>query len=268
MKIIREICVAGNCIDVSVRVPSGHHNSKRSPKRYITAEKVQQNNDRMAVKKLTRLMNANFSSEGYHFTLTYENEPDLKEAKKELDRFIKRMGYQMKKEGKEFKWIVATESKGHRIHHHFISNASKELAEAKWKAGLVFAQPLNNNPNRNKLANYIIKESQNTFREEETPFRTRYSHSRNLKVPEVKVEQVNESYLWDDPQPFKGYYIDKDTVRRYEHPITGLDYLEYMMISETAKPARKSYNRGKVKRREENYSKYINYEEEQQVLPF
>lgn len=268
MKVIREVCTAGKIIDISLRVPSGRHTGKRAEKKMITRETVQKNNDRMAGKTLARLINANVDQGWSHTTLTYSKEPQLEEAKKELQKFLNRIKYAMKKLGEEFKWIVATEFKGHRVHHHLITNAPKELIDSKWKAGFNFHQPMDNNPDKTKLAEYIIKESKNAFREESTPFGARYSHSRNLIIPEVRIEEVEERLLWEDPVAWKGYHIDKDSVRRYEHPITGLEHLEYRMIADTEEPRIKKYYRGKRKKREENYSRYINYEEEQVELPF
>lgn len=77
------------------------------------------------------------------------------------------------------------------------------------------------------------------------------------------VEEVEERMLFADPVAFKGYYIDQDSVRRYEHPITGLQHLEYVMISKEDKPRIRKYYKGKRRTRDIDYSKYINYEEEQ-----
>ena len=95
--------------------------------------------------------------------------------------------------------------------------------------------------------------------------RLRYSHSRGLIIPRPNIEEVGEEQLFKDPKPRKGYYIDWDTVRRFEHPITGLEHLEYMMIAIDEEPRIKKYYKGKPKNREENRG-YINYEEEQQSL--
>ena len=263
MRVIRETCVAGKVIDISVRVSSGRHKGKRESRQFVSPESVQKNNDRLAAKTLARIINANQGPDWSHTTLTYREEPDPEEAKKELSKFMARMRYAMKKEGKEFKWIVATEYKGHRLHHHILTNAPKEMMEKKWKAGWVLSNQFDNNPDKSKLAEYIIKESKNAFRDEESPFGTRYSHSRNLIIPEVKIEEVSERLLWDDPKAWKGYFIDKDSVRRYEHPITGLEHLEYRMIADTEEPRIKKYYKGRKKLREEDFSRYINYSEEQ-----
>ena len=58
MKVVRETCIAGKVIDVTVRVPSGNHKGKRAKRMCVTRETVQKNNDRLTVKNLTRLLNA------------------------------------------------------------------------------------------------------------------------------------------------------------------------------------------------------------------
>ena len=266
MRVIRETCVSGAVIDVTVRVPSGNHKRPRGQKKDITKEKVQKNNDRMTAKKLTRIINANFDKNCWHDTLTYAAEPTVEEAKKTLKNFIARARRQMKKLGIKFNWIVATEYLNERIHHHFITNAPLEVIKQCWNEGHVLPRPLDDGPNYNKLAEYIIKETTKSFRAEDSEFGSRYSHSRNLLIPVPQVEEVSEKQLFEDPKPRKGYYIDQDSVRRFEHPITGLEHLEYTMISLDEEPRIKKYYKGKKKAREEKYDKYINYTEEQQSL--
>lgn len=266
MRVIRETCVAGRVIDVTVRVPSGNHRKPRSQKKNITKEAVQKNNDRMTVKKLTRILNANFDKKCWHDTLTYACEPTAEEAARKLRNFIARVRRACKKMGIEFKWVCATEYLNARIHHHFITNAPLDLIKKCWNEGHVLPRPLDDGPNYSKLAEYLIKETSKSFRMDDCPFGSRYSHSRNLYIPVPQVEEVSEKQLFDDPVARKGYYIDRDSVRRFEHPITGLDHLEYTMISLEEEPRIKKYYKGKKKTREESYANYINYEEEQQSL--
>lgn len=80
------------------------------------------------------------------------------------------------------------------------------------------------------------------------------------------MEEVSPRMLTEDPVAWKGYYIDRDSVRRYEHPVTGLEYVEYMMIAETEKPRIKKYYKGHRKTREEDYRKYITAEKQMDML--
>lgn len=266
MKVVRETCIAGRVIDVTIKASSGNH-ARRSEKKKVTSEAVQKVNDRYAQKRLERIINANFSEKDFHDTLTYEGEaPDPEEAQKNLRRFLERVKYAMKKKGQEFKWVIVTEWKNKRIHHHMVTNAPEELIRKQWKSGHIFTSRLYESEDYSQLAAYLIKETEKTFRDGDSAVKERYSRSRNLTVPEVRVEEVDARQLFEDPKPWKGYQIIEESVRRYEHPVTGLEYLEYKMISVTDKPRLKRRYKGKIKKREENYWNYINYIEEQMSL--
>ena len=88
MKVVRETCIAGKTIDRTIKVTSGNHRNRRAPKSNITSEQVRKNNDRMAVKHLMRLLNANFTGGDLHVVLTYEIEADQQQAKKDRNAFI------------------------------------------------------------------------------------------------------------------------------------------------------------------------------------
>lgn len=265
MKVIREICIAGRVIDVTVKVPAGRK-GRRNERRNITKETIQKNNDRNARKHLARLINANFDENSFHDTLTYRNPPDQEAAQKILKNFLRRVKAEMKKKKQEFKWIVVTEYDKKRIHHHIVTNADEELVRKHWKMGHVFTSRFYDGPDYSKLAEYLIKETEKTFREEGSVNKERYSRSRNLIIPEVRQEEVSERTLFADPVPWKGYQIEEDSVRRFEHPITGLEHLEYRMIAVTEKPRLNKYYKGQRKKREESYWKYISTIEEQLTM--
>ena len=256
MKVVKEICKAGKVIDVVVRVSSGNHRNPRAKRMCVTKETVQKNNDRIAAKKVARLLNKYCDSSWFHDTLTYAKETSPEEGLAIFDRFLARLRRKMKKAGLELMWVSAPEFTK-RLHHHFITNAPVDMVRAAWTEGLVLPRPMDEGPDYHLLAEYIIKETTKTFREDNCPFKSRYSHSRNMKHPEVVVVDVEERELWDDPAPEEGCYIIGDSVRRFEHPVTGLEHLEYIMIAEEeihfeGRPAPCI-----------NYSRFINYEEEQ-----
>lgn len=270
MKVLREICVAGAVIDVTVKSSMAIHKKKRGARKNVTPEKVQKNNEKIAEKKLGRIINANFGKGSWHIILTYAEEvyseicPGV--AQKELKKFIARMRRACKRNGIEFRWIAVTEYENKRIHHHFVTNAPLDLVEQQWKNGHALGRPFDKRKNHTNLAAYLIKETRKTFRNDDSPVKSRYSHSRNLYIPEVRVERVSEKQLFDEPKAFKGYYIDQDSIRRYEHPITGIPHLEYQMIALTEEPRIKKWRKGKIKTREEDLRKYVNYIEEQLSL--
>lgn len=263
MKVIQETCIAGRTIDRSVKVAAGNHKGKRAPKLKVTSEKVQKNNDRNAVKELMRLLNANFAGGDFHIVLTYKIAPDQMQAKKDREVFLKSLRRKMRKQGIDLKYIAVTEYEHARIHHHIVlNNFDEAVIEKLWEKGHVKFSILDNSGNYVKLANYLVKETTKTFRQKDSAHKRRYSPSRNLIKPTVTRRLVDESKLWDDPQPIEGYYIDQDSCRRFEHPITGLDHLEYIMVA-LNEPRKIKRWPGRTVGRE--YFK-INYEEEQESL--
>lgn len=265
MKVVRDICVAGKVIDVEIKVPSGNHKGKRAAKTCITSEKVEKNNERLAEKQLTRLINANFSHKDSHIVLTYKIAPTQKQAAASLKKFLRKLRDEFKKMGMELKYIVVTEFVNKRIHHHLIINTQDTALLTKlWKEGYVNMKALDESGDYAKLASYFIKESRHTFRYEGSQHKRRYSHSRNLIKPKVKRQEVSEKLLWEDPKPIDGYYIPKDSVRRYEHPVTGLEYLEYRMVA-LGRPRRyKVWPKGKTVSSRESFT--VDYREEQEAF--
>lgn len=262
MKVVRETCIAGKTIDRTIKVCSGNHKGKRAAKQNITSEQVQKNNDKYAVKNLMRLLNANFGYGDLHIVLTYKDVPDQKQAKRDRQAFLKAVRREMQKHEIELKYIAVTEYKHSRIHHHIIINRFDiTLFEKVWKKGWVKFTTLDDSGNYIKLAEYLIKETAKTIREESSLFKRRYAASRNLIRPKVTRKYVEVTELFDDPKAIEGYYIDRDYCRRYEHPVTGLEHLEYIMIAIDAPRRFKKWPGEKIISDREYYK--VNYIEKQ-----
>ncbi len=257
-RVIRETCIAGAVIDRCIKAsfPCG---GKRKKKEKATSDAVKKNNDMLALKNLTRLINLNFYPGDLHTTLTYAEELSPEEANSELEKWIKRMRREYKKLDKEFYYIAVTEFKNKRIHHHVVMNyIDFQVINRQWKMGRIRCTPLDKTRNYRVLAEYLIKETQKTFREPENATKRRWKPSRNLKRPVVKREWVSISQLFqnlDDIKPLKGYEIDRDTLRKYTNPVTKLDHLEYQMVSNEAVPRLSVWRKGKKVNRNETYRK-------------
>ena len=262
MKVYRYTCVAGKVIDRMVKVASGNHTGKRGARLNTTPERVQQNNDRLAVKDLARKLNANFKHKDLHIVLTYAVVPNRQQAKKDRAAFIKALRKEMRSQGKELKYIAVTEYEHTRIHHHIvINNFNINTINELWTKGFVKFSVLDETGNYTELAEYLIKETTKTFRKEDSLYKRRYSCSANLIKPVVKKEEVDPSELWDDPEPIEGYYIPEEYVRRFEHPVTGLEHLEYLMVAADKPRKYKAWPRGKTVSGKEYYKS--SYTEEQ-----
>ena len=158
----------------------------------LTSEEQEKRNLKLARKKMTRLVNANFGGEDYFVLLTFSKEVTREEAKKDLGNFWKRLGRWKKKRGEELKYIWVLEEQG-KIHFHIIMNEIKnmnmkqawEVLQEKWGNGLVLIKKMKKNQPDMKLANYLTKEKVKKGER-------RWKASRNLKQPKVKIEQLGE----------------------------------------------------------------------------
>ena len=148
---------------------------------------------------------------------------------------------------KDLKYIIVTEYLNHRSHHHIILNTQDvELITKTWGKGRVRIVALDETGQYKKLGEYLIKETTKTIRDPESVHKRRYTASRNLIRPIIKREIVSATELSEDPKPIPGYYIPQDMIRRYEHPITGVEHLEYYMVADGKPRKYKVWPRGQA----------------------
>ena len=215
----------------------GAPGKKREKRNAPTPQEVMEQNDRNRRKRLERIVNTNFGPGDIHLTLTYakEQRPDPAEAKKCLDRFIGILGRRYKKHVEEFKWIKVTEYRNKAIHHHLLINCpdswdpSKDISSI-WTRGRPKQTRLDDSGDYTQLADYLIKETEKTFREEDNPSRLAYSTSRNLKKPKVLKKDLPSGRWKRIPTPRKGYYIIPDSIIEGVNPVTGYEYQYYTMV--------------------------------------
>ena len=208
---------------------------KRQPKRKRTPEEIRNQNYINACKRLRRIINNNFEAGDLHCTLTYkqENRLSAEDSKKELTNFLRRMKSAYRKRGHELKWIAVTEYQNKAIHHHMIINMIPDtvpLLQEQWRPGRVHFTPLDDSGDYRALADYLIKETEKTFRDPEAACKERYSRSRNLIIPEPKKKVISSASFRKAPKPIKGYYIDTESVCTGFNPVTGYPYQTYTMI--------------------------------------
>ncbi len=213
----------------------GAPGEKRSKKRNVTPEQIKEKNYEQAKRNLKRLINANFGPGDFHCTLTYkkENRPSQEDARKELSRFLLRMKRNYQKVGAELKYILVTEYENKSIHHHMIINRipeTTELINKHWKLGRAHFTVLDNVGDYKLLAEYLIKETDKTFRQEDSATKKRYTRSRNLIIPEAEKKIITSSTFRKKPKAMKGYYIDPESFYEGINPVTGYAYQSYTMI--------------------------------------
>ena len=159
----------------------------------LTTEEQQKRNLEIARKKLTRTINANFGAADYFLTLTYDGATEAAAAKKKIANFFRRLKRWRLKNGQgDLKYISVLETKG-RCHHHVILNGLMGLSLKEaweilfnlWGEGYIFLKRLKKSQEDTRLANYITKENIKKNAK-------RWSQSRNLQKPKVKIEEVAE----------------------------------------------------------------------------
>lgn len=237
-----------NYIDKGQR--SGAPRAEKPPKK--TRKQMQDANMRQAARKLARKLNANYKPGDWHITLTYRKEarPTPEEARKILSDFIAELRKRYRQAGYILKWIAVTEYKKKHPHHHIVINeinAGKQQTTHRFVRELWSGRgnpkfvPLYDNGEYSRLAEYLIKETDETFRESKERGKQRYGCSRNLINPKPETDPRETKTLQEagangirtpwrqEPKPRPGYYIDPDSL------FNGLDkmgypYQRYIMI--------------------------------------
>lgn len=249
MPYIKKTTVAGKTIEVEKHFTTRYHKKgvTRGKNKKPTTECMAEINERNAEKKLRQQINTNFGHGDLHITLTYEKgvRPTPEEAKKVIEKYIRKLRALYKKNGEELKYIAVTEYKRKAIHHHIVINMPRSLRlddiEELWEEGYIKPAVLDNTGQYQKLANYLIKETSKSFREEGNPCKKRWNASKNLKKPEAKVEVVKANEWRKRPEPTKGYILETDSIREGYHDFTGWPYQCYSMIKiEERKKRRKN----------------------------
>jgi len=251
----REITVAGKTIIIQEKATSRIKGSlKRKARMNATSEAMRKINDRNAERDLTVKLNHNFCMGDYHLVLTYSGDaPTPSEAKKHKDNFFRNIRNYAKKNEIELKHISVTEYEHKRIHHHIVmSKIDIEVVQKFWKYGYVKPTLLDETGNYAKLAAYLLKETSKTFREAANPGKRRYTCSRNIVTPETRRQEMNGTPS-ADIKPLKGYYVDQDSIRTYEHAILEADCREYILVSLDEEPRLKRWSRGKKVKLEGQY---------------
>lgn len=247
---IRESIQSGNLIFVKVFSGGGGRNKKRRSKNRPTTEAVEKINRRNAEKDLSIKVNYNFKPGDTYLTLTYKgDEPSKEEARRNLNNFKRRLKYHCDKQGIKLKWVAVTEYENKRIHHHMILNV-RDIGALNdlWSHGLINTKPLDDSGDYRILAEYLIKETDKTFRNPDSVNKVRFSCSRTIENPDVIQEEIGTIDLTKEPRPVKGFVLDPDSFYYGENPFSGRAYQEYVLIADTAGRRMPRKSRGRKKK--------------------
>ena len=224
----------------------GAKGEKRAPKQKKTPEDIERQNQYQRKKTVRHLIKANFKEGDYYTTLTYrkgERREQIQEVSQDVSKFLGHMRYEYKKIGVPCKYIYRIEigSKG-GVHVHIIMNRIPDLdrtIKKHWPHGRSYWENLDGGTYES-LADYIVKlptdeqkRQLKTFNENVKKL-IRYSCSRNLErpVPETKKysRRTMRQVFNHDLVPEKGFYIDKNSIKRGINAFTGMGYLYYQEI--------------------------------------
>lgn len=155
-KIMCQVIESGDMVEINIYpVYTGRKDVPRVKSGKSSRDAQKNLNDKNSIKRLIRLINANFHKGDLILTLTYGDRhyPGQQQARKDVQKYFREVRKERKKKGlPPLKYIYVTEcvKEGEecsriRLHHHLIMNAmDRDVAESCWKKGRVesrYAQP-------------------------------------------------------------------------------------------------------------------------------
>lgn len=229
----------------------GAKGEKRNKKQKRTPEDIARQNQYQKARTVRHLIKQNFSEGDYWITLTYGKQEEgrsIRSIAKDVSNFLSRLRREYKRQEVLCKYIYRIEigSRG-GIHVHMILNRITDLdiiLQNKWVHGRVHNELLDNGTYE-KLADYIVKPPTDQQKKllrsiadsEDAKKLIRYSCSRNLERPEPEThiysQRTMRAVFNNDLVPTKGFFIDKDSIRRGINCFTGMSYLHYQEIKLT-----------------------------------
>lgn len=189
---------------------------ERAAKENLSTEKMEEYNCLEAKRRCARMVNTNFKEGDLFLTLTFRERVDIKTALRLFRNFIERLKRLRKRKGyAELKYLYVVERKNKREHVHLLINkmdlTMKELKEV-WGLGRVMVSILEPGGDYTGLAYYITKENYKEYGK-------RWSGSRNLEKPKVKVTLVSEEKKTKRLRVPKNYKVIEEV--QYYSEITG-----------------------------------------------
>lgn len=215
---------SGKMLEVEQRYETQSGRTPGSTNTAVSTDGQERINDLQSWRKLTRMIQCNFSREDGDLcvTLTFARYNDRQEARKQYTKFLRKLRDVRKRRGLgELKYILIDEVQSGRQHAHIVVNGGVSLEEmtAIWDSmGSVSASVLRDTNNYRDLAAYLLQQhktrrgSQNE-ENAKAPRRKnerRWTCSRNLKKPVVKkrpCKPVTMKTMPRVPRGYRGYTV-------------------------------------------------------------
>lgn len=238
MPYMKTICRAGRTKEIAKFYtywlqPKGR---KRKPRVNPTTQQQKDINDRHLVRRLTRLLNANFNGNCWYITFDYRKEDRPKDAA-ELHRheqaLLRKLRAIYGKAELVFKYIWTAEvgKRGGAHIHMVVSPIDIRMLRNVWKYGWTTIKPMDPSGQYRRLAEYFIKYFQKTRGTDGQLQKKSYNPSKNLIRPMPKKRPMKGNRFSRKIKVPAGWYLDKDSLRE---GITsdGYEYIYYTLIKE------------------------------------
>lgn len=213
---IEKTIYSGKMLEVEVHKTFTIDKKKhRKPRRKKTKEKKKVINEINAKKHVIRLIHANFTEIDLAVTLSYSKDTlpsNLEEARKDFNKYIDRIKYHLKKKGlptPKYIGVIEYGEKNKNLHHHLIISGyiDRDVLEKLWtkiNKGRANSRRLQEDDfGFEGIAKYMLKNPEG---------KKRYSRSKNLKKPVVKVKKhkYTRKKVWDLAHSQGGHELEKE----------------------------------------------------------
>ena len=188
------------------------------------------------MRRLTRLLNANFDSSCWYITFDYKKEqrPESVDVlHKQEQKLLRDLRKIYKKANAVFKYVWTAEvgKRGGAHIHMVVSSIDIRLLKNIWTYGWTTIKPMDSSGQYRRLAEYFIKYFQKTRDTDEQIQKKSYNPSKNLIRPVPKRKPMKGNKFSYEIKVPRGWYLDKDSVRQ---GITadGYEFMYYTLIKE------------------------------------
>nr|DAH40244.1 MAG TPA: protein of unknown function DUF1424 [Bacteriophage sp.] len=208
---------------------------KRCKKVKPSSEAQRKNNLRRSAQRLTMDLNANFDEECWYLTWNYKTElrpKDKEEMLQQVKKTLRNLRKVYKKAGLELKyvWVPEIGPRGACHIHIVVSAITINLIRHCWEYGGMYIEPLRDDRNYRKLAEYFVKYSEKTRETWGGKQAGRYNPSKNLVHPETKKHRRRKkTFSAGEIHVPEGWYLDKDSVQEWIND-QGYKYLYYILV--------------------------------------
>ena len=181
--------------------------------------------DKKAARILRWKLNMNFGEGDLFLTLTYPpRTPIMPEvARHDIKNFLDTLRRIYRRAGLKLKYAyVAGRTKRGMVHFHMVVNKfDTDVITRAWQNIVgnfdtpyprVNIRHLDGSRNYEKLADYMIKNTRETFYSGSRISKKRFCASLNLEMPYIEKEIIDAKKWRKDPKPIKGYVIDKNSL--------------------------------------------------------